>query len=209
MFHFHGRTKNEAEASRHKLPWWSPGFTCLLCKCNIQRFSLADDLCCMSHSFPPVTPELLSVSTQHPCNDWKLLQQMNCSKVKIKMSSDFSWSFHEGRSVYLFLSLPEEKCVNLYRLGLLYILEKLKFGKGIFCTMLFQCSMTWVPPVRSRISYSSTAHGCFSLTVYQLRSSVLDIQGAFSLLNALRCIRPGEKHTLVLAFSPSLEKKVG
>ncbi|XP_062419540.1 cilia- and flagella-associated protein 74 [Pungitius pungitius] len=40
-----------------------------------------------------------------------------------------------------------------------------------------------------------------------LRSSVLDVHGPFSLLNALRCIRPGEKHTLVLAFSPSLEKK--
>ncbi|XP_029292469.1 cilia- and flagella-associated protein 74 isoform X3 [Cottoperca gobio] len=40
-----------------------------------------------------------------------------------------------------------------------------------------------------------------------LRSSVLDIDGTFVLLNALRCIRPGEKHTLVLAFSPSLEKK--
>ncbi|XP_054465778.1 cilia- and flagella-associated protein 74 [Anoplopoma fimbria] len=40
-----------------------------------------------------------------------------------------------------------------------------------------------------------------------LRSSVLDLHGPFSLLNALRCIRPGEKHTLVLAFSPSLEKK--
>ncbi|XP_037629906.1 cilia- and flagella-associated protein 74 isoform X4 [Sebastes umbrosus] len=40
-----------------------------------------------------------------------------------------------------------------------------------------------------------------------LRSSVLDVRGPFSLLNALRCIRPGEKHTLVLAFSPSLEKR--
>ncbi|XP_045912230.1 cilia- and flagella-associated protein 74 isoform X3 [Micropterus dolomieu] len=40
-----------------------------------------------------------------------------------------------------------------------------------------------------------------------LRSSVLDIHGPFSLLNALRCIRPGEKHTLALAFSPSLGKK--
>ncbi|KAM6930109.1 cilia- and flagella-associated protein 74-like [Lycodopsis pacificus] len=40
-----------------------------------------------------------------------------------------------------------------------------------------------------------------------LRSSVLDVHGPFSLLNALRCIRPGEKHTLVLAFCPSLEKK--
>ncbi|KAI9531117.1 hypothetical protein NQZ68_000612 [Dissostichus eleginoides] len=40
-----------------------------------------------------------------------------------------------------------------------------------------------------------------------LRSSVLDVHGPFSLLNALRCIRPGEAHTLVLAFSPSLEKK--
>ncbi|KAM3618715.1 uncharacterized protein V6R79_023944 [Siganus canaliculatus] len=40
-----------------------------------------------------------------------------------------------------------------------------------------------------------------------LKSSVLDTQGTFSLLNALRYIRPGEKHTLVVAFSPSLEKK--
>ncbi|XP_053173341.1 cilia- and flagella-associated protein 74 [Scomber japonicus] len=40
-----------------------------------------------------------------------------------------------------------------------------------------------------------------------LRSSLLDIYGPFSLLNALRCIRPGEKHTLILAFSPTLEKK--
>ncbi|XP_035511787.1 cilia- and flagella-associated protein 74 [Morone saxatilis] len=40
-----------------------------------------------------------------------------------------------------------------------------------------------------------------------LTSSVLDTHGPFSLLNALRCIRPGETHTLVLAFSPSLEKK--
>ncbi|XP_054868574.1 cilia- and flagella-associated protein 74 isoform X2 [Amphiprion ocellaris] len=40
-----------------------------------------------------------------------------------------------------------------------------------------------------------------------LRSSVLDMQGPFSLLNALRCIRPGEKHTLTLAFSPTLDKK--
>ncbi|XP_069550165.1 cilia- and flagella-associated protein 74 [Brachyistius frenatus] len=40
-----------------------------------------------------------------------------------------------------------------------------------------------------------------------LRSSVLDVLGPFSLRNALRCIRPGEKHTLVLAFSPTLDKK--
>ncbi|KAM8864233.1 cilia- and flagella-associated protein 74 isoform 8-T9 [Spinachia spinachia] len=40
-----------------------------------------------------------------------------------------------------------------------------------------------------------------------LRSSVLDVHGPFSLVKALRCIRPGEKHTVVLAFSPSLEKK--
>ncbi|KAK9515636.1 hypothetical protein VZT92_026264 [Zoarces viviparus] len=40
-----------------------------------------------------------------------------------------------------------------------------------------------------------------------LRSSVLDVHGPFSLLNALRRINPGEKHTLVLAFCPSLEKK--
>ncbi|KAM7404384.1 hypothetical protein PAMP_011732 [Pampus punctatissimus] len=52
-----------------------------------------------------------------------------------------------------------------------------------------------------------TVHRCFSLTLSKLRSSVLDIYGPFSLLNALRCIRPGEKHTLILAFSPTLEKK--
>ncbi|KAF7656333.1 hypothetical protein LDENG_00042830 [Lucifuga dentata] len=40
-----------------------------------------------------------------------------------------------------------------------------------------------------------------------LGSSVLDINGPFSLLNALRRLRPGEKHTLLLAFSPALGKK--
>ncbi|KAG7226924.1 hypothetical protein INR49_022219 [Caranx melampygus] len=39
-----------------------------------------------------------------------------------------------------------------------------------------------------------------------LRSSVLDVHGPFDLLNALRSIRPGEKHTVVLAFSPTQEK---
>ncbi|XP_037540264.1 cilia- and flagella-associated protein 74, partial [Nematolebias whitei] len=40
-----------------------------------------------------------------------------------------------------------------------------------------------------------------------LMSSVLDVRGPFSLLNALRRIHPGGKHTLVLAFSPALEMK--
>ncbi|XP_071392092.1 cilia- and flagella-associated protein 74 [Centroberyx affinis] len=40
-----------------------------------------------------------------------------------------------------------------------------------------------------------------------LKSSVLDVNGPFCLLNALRCVRPGEKHTLLLAFSPTLGKK--
>ncbi|XP_056897121.1 cilia- and flagella-associated protein 74 isoform X5 [Takifugu flavidus] len=40
-----------------------------------------------------------------------------------------------------------------------------------------------------------------------LRSSLLDLNGSFSLLNALRCLKPGQKHTLVLAFRPSQEKK--
>uniref|UniRef100_A0A1A7WBR2 Chromosome 1 open reading frame 222 n=2 Tax=Iconisemion striatum TaxID=60296 RepID=A0A1A7WBR2_9TELE len=40
-----------------------------------------------------------------------------------------------------------------------------------------------------------------------LRSSVLNTNGPFSLLNALRCIHPGEKHSLVLAFSPTLGEK--
>ncbi|XP_061129000.1 cilia- and flagella-associated protein 74 isoform X2 [Syngnathus typhle] len=41
----------------------------------------------------------------------------------------------------------------------------------------------------------------------ELRSSLLDIYGPFLLLNALRGIGPGEQHTLVLAFCPTLEKK--
>ncbi|XP_061700894.1 cilia- and flagella-associated protein 74 isoform X2 [Syngnathoides biaculeatus] len=41
----------------------------------------------------------------------------------------------------------------------------------------------------------------------ELKSSLLDIYGPFSLLNSLRGIGPGEKHTLVLAFCPTLEKK--
>lgn len=49
----------------------------------------------------------------------------------------------------------------------------------------------------------------FSLTFCKLRSSLLDIHGPFSLLNAMRGINPGEKHTFVLAFCPTLEKKVG
>ncbi|KAM4738037.1 cilia- and flagella-associated protein 74 [Anableps anableps] len=40
-----------------------------------------------------------------------------------------------------------------------------------------------------------------------LTSSLLDIRGPFSLVNAMRGISPGEKHTLVLAFCPALEKK--
>ncbi|XP_035761439.1 cilia- and flagella-associated protein 74 [Neolamprologus brichardi] len=40
-----------------------------------------------------------------------------------------------------------------------------------------------------------------------LSSSVFDVYSPFSLLNALRSIRPGEKHTLILAFSPTLGKK--
>ncbi|XP_062247115.1 cilia- and flagella-associated protein 74 [Platichthys flesus] len=39
-----------------------------------------------------------------------------------------------------------------------------------------------------------------------LRTSLLDIHGPISLLNALRCIRPGGKHTLLFAFSPEQEK---
>ncbi|XP_034446990.1 cilia- and flagella-associated protein 74 isoform X2 [Hippoglossus hippoglossus] len=39
-----------------------------------------------------------------------------------------------------------------------------------------------------------------------LRTSLLDIHGPISLLNALRCIRPGGKHTLLFAFSPDQEK---
>ncbi|XP_051913292.1 cilia- and flagella-associated protein 74 isoform X3 [Hippocampus zosterae] len=41
----------------------------------------------------------------------------------------------------------------------------------------------------------------------EMRSSLLDIYGPFSLLNSLRGVGPGEQHTLVLAFCPTLEKK--
>lgn len=43
----------------------------------------------------------------------------------------------------------------------------------------------------------------------KLKSSVLDTRGVFCILNAFRCLSPGEKHTLILAFCPSAEKKVG
>ncbi|XP_047428401.1 cilia- and flagella-associated protein 74 isoform X2 [Mugil cephalus] len=46
-----------------------------------------------------------------------------------------------------------------------------------------------------------------SKELLDLKSSLLDINGPFSLLSALRSIRPGEKHTLVFAFSPTLDKK--
>ncbi|MEQ2257481.1 hypothetical protein ILYODFUR_035297, partial [Ilyodon furcidens] len=46
-----------------------------------------------------------------------------------------------------------------------------------------------------------------SMEPLDLRSSLLDIHGPFSLVNAMRGVGPGEKHTLVLAFSPTLEKK--
>lgn len=48
----------------------------------------------------------------------------------------------------------------------------------------------------------------WQLKINKLRSSLLDLNGSFSLLNALRCLKPGQKHTLVLAFRPSQEKTV-
>ncbi|XP_041712166.2 cilia- and flagella-associated protein 74 isoform X1 [Coregonus clupeaformis] len=41
----------------------------------------------------------------------------------------------------------------------------------------------------------------------ELRSSVLDLSGPFSLLNALRRLGPGATHTLLLAFTPVLGKR--
>ena len=49
----------------------------------------------------------------------------------------------------------------------------------------------------------------FSLTIYKLRTSLMDIWGPFSLVNALRCIGPGGKQTLLFAFSPEQQKTVG
>lgn len=48
----------------------------------------------------------------------------------------------------------------------------------------------------------------WQLKINKLRSSLLDLNGSFSFLNALRCLKPGQKHTLVLAFRPSQEKQV-
>ncbi|KAM9855197.1 cilia- and flagella-associated protein 74 [Aulostomus maculatus] len=41
----------------------------------------------------------------------------------------------------------------------------------------------------------------------ELRTSLLDLLGPFSLLRPLRSVRPGETYSLVLAFCPTLEKK--
>ncbi|XP_037391877.1 cilia- and flagella-associated protein 74 isoform X2 [Pygocentrus nattereri] len=41
----------------------------------------------------------------------------------------------------------------------------------------------------------------------KLKSSVLDLYGPFSVLNAMREVRPGDTHTLRLAFVPALAKK--
>ncbi|XP_031421435.2 cilia- and flagella-associated protein 74 [Clupea harengus] len=41
----------------------------------------------------------------------------------------------------------------------------------------------------------------------ELTSSVLDLSGPFLLVNALRALRPGDTHTLLLAFTPTQEKK--
>ncbi|KAI5101538.1 cilia- and flagella-associated protein 74 isoform X1 [Silurus meridionalis] len=40
-----------------------------------------------------------------------------------------------------------------------------------------------------------------------LKSSLLDINGPFALLNAMRGVKPGGTHTLLLAFTPALGKK--
>ncbi|XP_060787631.1 cilia- and flagella-associated protein 74 [Neoarius graeffei] len=41
----------------------------------------------------------------------------------------------------------------------------------------------------------------------KLKSSLLDLNGPFSVLNAMRGIKPGETHTVLLAFMPALVKK--
>ncbi|XP_051950044.1 cilia- and flagella-associated protein 74 [Xyrauchen texanus] len=41
----------------------------------------------------------------------------------------------------------------------------------------------------------------------KLSSSLLDVTGPFSLLNAMRSLCPGERHTLLIAFTPLLDKK--
>ncbi|XP_036435612.1 LOW QUALITY PROTEIN: cilia- and flagella-associated protein 74 [Colossoma macropomum] len=41
----------------------------------------------------------------------------------------------------------------------------------------------------------------------KLKSSLLDLYGPFSVLNAMREVRPGDTHTLLLAFVPALAKK--
>ncbi|GAA6108298.1 cilia- and flagella-associated protein 74 isoform X1 [Tachysurus ichikawai] len=41
----------------------------------------------------------------------------------------------------------------------------------------------------------------------QLKSSLLDLNGPFSVLNAMRGVKPGATHTLLLAFTPAFAKK--
>ncbi|XP_076859168.1 cilia- and flagella-associated protein 74 isoform X2 [Brachyhypopomus gauderio] len=45
------------------------------------------------------------------------------------------------------------------------------------------------------------------LVKLQLKSSLLDLNGPFSVQNATRALRPGDTHTLLLAFMPALAKK--
>ncbi|KAK1786884.1 hypothetical protein P4O66_017266, partial [Electrophorus voltai] len=46
-----------------------------------------------------------------------------------------------------------------------------------------------------------------SSELVKLKSSLLDLNGPFSVLNVLRAVRPGDTHTLLLAFMPALAKK--
>ncbi|KAK3540493.1 hypothetical protein QTP70_032453 [Hemibagrus guttatus] len=41
----------------------------------------------------------------------------------------------------------------------------------------------------------------------QLKTSLLDLNGPFTVLNAMRGVKPGATHTLLLAFTPALAKK--
>uniref|UniRef100_A0A4W4DUM2 Abnormal spindle-like microcephaly-associated protein ASH domain-containing protein n=1 Tax=Electrophorus electricus TaxID=8005 RepID=A0A4W4DUM2_ELEEL len=55
---------------------------------------------------------------------------------------------------------------------------------------------------RTTVNFSQVAVGNALL-----KSSLLDLNGPFSVLNVLRAVRPGDTHTLLLAFMPALAKK--
>lgn len=75
---------------------------------------------------------------------------------------------------------------------------------------IFGCILYQKKMLRCGRSYTKVEEmASFPWQTQKLKSSVLDTHGVFCIMNAFRCLSPGEKHTLILAFCPSAEKKVG